>query len=87
MMIKNEITLQFIEQIEHYSLKVEYFLSKDYNIDGEILTKLNNSFKSLYLINQLKIKICYPKYTSVSSPILKIMTITFIQKKVLDKLH
>ena len=63
--------LQFIEQIEHYSLKVKNFLSKDYNIDGEISTKLNNSFKLLYLINHLKIKICYLKYTSVSSPILK----------------
>ena len=52
-------------------MKVENFLSKDYNIDGEILTKFNNSFKSLYLINQLKIKICYPKYISVSSPVLK----------------
>ena len=59
---QNETTLEFIEQIEHYSLKIENFLSKDNNIDGEILTKL----KSLYLINHLKIKIYYPKYTFVS---------------------
>ena len=34
---QNEIMLEFIEQIEHYSsLKVENFLSKDYNIGGNI---------------------------------------------------
>ena len=31
----NEIMLQFIEQIEHYSLKIVNFVSEDYNIEGK----------------------------------------------------